>query len=122
MLLCLKLEKCFFYFVSIAFICYICDGIIRTFFLLMKINSNYKLREIAGETIVVNQGVAGTDMTRIISLNASARLLYEQLSGKEFTLEDAAKVLEDTYGIGHEQALADAGKWVESLRNCNVIE
>lgn len=122
MLLCLKLEKCFFYFVSIAFICYICDGIIRTFFLLMKINSNYKLREIAGETIVVNQGVAGTDMTRIISLNASARLLYEQLSGKEFTLDDAAKVLEDTYGIGHEQALADAGKWVESLRNCNVIE
>lgn len=88
----------------------------------MKINSNYKLREIAGETIVVNQGVAGTDMTRIISLNASARLLYEQLSGKEFTLEDAAKVLEDTYGIGHEQALADAGKWVKSLRNCNVIE
>ena len=122
MLLCLKMEKCFFYFVSIVFICYICDGIIRTFFLLMKINSNYKLREIAGETIVVNQGVAGTDMTRIISLNASARLLYEQLSGKEFTLEDAAKVLEDTYGIGHEQALADAGKWVESLRNCNVIE
>lgn len=122
MLLCLKLEKYIFYFVSIVFICYICDGIIRTFFLLMKINSNYKLREIAGETIVVNQGVAGTDMTRIISLNASARLLYEQLSGKEFTLEDAAKVLEDTYGIGHEQALADADKWVKSLRNCNVIE
>lgn len=122
MLLCLKMEKCFFYFVSIVFICYICDGIIRTFFLLMKINSNYKLREIAGETIVVNQGVAGTDMTRIISLNASARLLYEQLSGKEFTLEDAAKVLEDTYGIGHEQALADADKWVKPLRNCNVIE
>lgn len=122
MLLCLKLEKYFFYFVSIVFICYICDGIIRTFFLLMKINSNYKLREIAGETIVVNQGVAGTDMTRIISLNTSARLLYEQLSGKEFTLEDAAKVLEDTYGIGHEQALADAEKWVKSLHNCNVIE
>lgn len=87
----------------------------------MKINSNYKLREIAGETIVVNQGVAGTDMTRIISLNASAKLLYEQLSGKEFALEDAAKVLEDTYGIGHEQAMTDAGKWVESLRNCKVI-
>ena len=43
----------------------------------MKINSNYKLREVAGETIVVNQGTAGMDMTRIISLNVSARLLYE---------------------------------------------
>ena len=43
----------------------------------MKINPNYKLRSIAGETIVVNQGTTGMDMTRIISLNVSARLLYE---------------------------------------------
>lgn len=88
----------------------------------MKINSNYKLRSIAGETIVVNQGKTGTDMTRIISLNASAKLLYEQLVGKEFALEDAAKVLVDTYSIGKEQALADAEKWVEALRKCGVIE
>lgn len=87
----------------------------------MKINSNYKLRDVAGETIVVNQGTTGTDMTRIISLNASAKLLYEQLLGKEFVLEDAAKVLEETYGIGHEQAMKDAEKWVEALRNCQVI-
>lgn len=88
----------------------------------MKIKSNYKLRSVAGETIVVNQGVTGTDMTRIISLNASAKWLYEQLLGKDFELEDAAKVLEETYGIGWEQAMIDAGKWAEALRNCGVIE
>ena len=88
----------------------------------MKINSNYKLRSIAGETIVVNQGTTGIDMTRIISLNASAKLLYEQLLDKEFTLEDAAKVLVDTYDIGGEQALADAEKWADALRKCGVIE
>ena len=38
----------------------------------MKINSNYKIREVAGETIVVNQGTTGMDMTRIISLNTSS--------------------------------------------------
>lgn len=88
----------------------------------MKINSNYKIREIAGETIVVNQGTANVNMTRIISLNASARLLYEALAGREFTAEDAAKVLVDTYGIGHEQALKDATVWIESLQKCGVIE
>lgn len=88
----------------------------------MKINSNYKLRSVAGETIVVNQGTTGVDMTRIISLNASAKLLYEELQGKDFAVEDAAKILEDTYGIGHEQAMTDASKWVESLRGCKVIE
>ena len=46
----------------------------------MKINSNYKIREVAGETIVVNQGTTGMDMTRIISLNVLARLLYESLA------------------------------------------
>lgn len=87
----------------------------------MKIQSNYKLRSVAGETIVVNQGQIATDMTRIISLNASARLLYEQLQGKEFTLEEAAQVLVDTYGIGQEQATEDARKWVEALEKCKVI-
>lgn len=88
----------------------------------MKINSNYKIREVAGETIVVNQGTTGMDMTRIISLNASAKLLYESLSEKVFTLEDAAAVLVSTYGISQEQALKDTQVWVEALQKCKVIE
>lgn len=87
----------------------------------MKIKSNYKLREIAGETIIVNQGKTGTDMTRIISLNASARMLYSQLLGKEFTLEEAARLLADTYGISMEQALKDAKVWADALIECKVI-
>lgn len=87
----------------------------------MKINNNYKLREIAGETIVVNQGTTGVNMTRIISLNASAKLLYEQLAGRDFSVADAADILMDTYGIGEEQALRDAEAWAESLKRCGVI-
>ena len=88
----------------------------------MKINSNYKIRKIAGETIIVNQGTANVDMTRIISLNVSACMLYQALEGREFTTADAARVLADAYGIGEAQALADAAKWVESLKECGVIE
>ena len=88
----------------------------------MRIKPNYKLREIAGETIVVNQGVANVNMTRIISLNKSARLLYEEMAGKEFAVEDVAKALVDRYGIEDELALADAQKWIESLKECGVIE
>lgn len=75
-----------------------------------------------GETIVVNQGAAGADMTRIISLNASAKLLFEHLQGKDFTLEDAADVLVETYGIDAEQAITDAGRWVDALKKCGVIQ
>ena len=87
----------------------------------MKINPNYKLREIAGETIVVNQGTAEVNMTRIISLNASARLLYESLANKDFTLEDVAQILSDTYGIPAEVAKKDAQVWVEALQKCGII-
>jgi hypothetical protein len=88
----------------------------------MKIKSDYRLREIAGETIIVNQGKEGVDMTRIISLNSSAKMLYEQLAGKEFCFEEAAQVLMDTYGIDSELALNDAGKWIDALKECKVIE
>lgn len=102
---------------EIRYLCRINDIKIRK----MKINANYKLREIAGETIIVNQGTTGTDLTRIISLNASAKLLYEKLAGQEFEVEDAARILTETYGIGAEQALTDATTWVEALKKCKVI-
>lgn len=87
----------------------------------MRINTDYKLREIAGETIVVNQGVTETNLTRIISLNASARLLWEKLSTKDFEMEDAVSVLIDTYGIDRKQAIQDATAWMEALKKCNII-
>ena len=71
---------------------------------------------------MVNQGTTGMDMTRIISLNVLARLLYESLAEKEFTTEDAAHILKATYGIGLEQAMKDAQVWVDALMKCKVIE
>lgn len=87
----------------------------------MKIKANYKLRKVAGETIIVNQGTTEADITRIISLNSSAQMLWENLSGKEFTVEDAAQLLVDTYGIGQEQAMNDASAWIDALKGCDVI-
>ena len=89
---------------------------------IMKINSNYKLREIAGETIIVNQGMAGTDMTRIISLNSSARFLYESLEEKTFSTDDVTDALLAKYSISKEQAAKDAQAWVDALVGCKVIE
>ena len=88
----------------------------------MKIKSEYKLREIAGEIIIVNQGTVGIDMTRIISLNDSARELYEHLVDKDFTLDDAAGVLVDIYDIPLLQAQRDAELWIDALKKCGVIE
>lgn len=87
----------------------------------MKIDSNFKLRFIAGENIIVNQGTPDADLTRIISLNASARLLWEKFSGKDFLADEVSCLLAETYHIPMQQAERDAAHWIATLKECNVI-
>lgn len=46
----------------------------------MKIREEYKVREMAGEHVVIMQGRLGVDMTKIISLNESALYLWNACS------------------------------------------
>lgn len=69
----------------------------------------------------MNQGTPDADLIRIISLNASARLLWERLSGKDFTLKEAASILVETYRISQKQAEKDAATWVDALKKCHVL-
>lgn len=55
----------------------------------MKINSNYKLREIAGEKMVVIKGPIGADLTKVVMLNSSAELQWSSLQGKDFLRKEA---------------------------------
>lgn len=87
----------------------------------MKINENFKVRAIAGENLIVKQGAQTADMTKIISLNDSALLLWKALSGREFTLDEAAAVLINTYGIEAERARLDAQAWTNQLIKCGVM-
>ena len=87
----------------------------------MKIKDNYKVREIAGENLIVKQGESQADMTKVISLNNTALLLWKELQGNDFSLEDAAHVLIERYSIPKELALVDAQKWVDALDSCGVL-
>lgn len=87
----------------------------------MKFREEYKVRSMAGENVVIMQGEAGSDMTRIISLNDSSLLLWNELQGKEFEVADVANILVATYEIDTEVAERDAKAWVEKLQECNLI-
>lgn len=87
----------------------------------MKFKEGYKVRSMAGENVVIMQGTAGSDMTRIISLNDSSLLLWNELQGKEFEVADVANILVENYGIDTETAERDAKAWVEKLHECNLI-
>jgi hypothetical protein len=88
----------------------------------MKIKQQYKVREMAGEHVVIMQGKFGTDMTRIISLNESALYLWNAIYEVDFSVDTVANLLAEHYGIDDEVALRDAARWVEKLDDCGLLE
>ncbi len=87
----------------------------------MKLREEYKVREMAGEHVVIMQGRYGADMTRVISLNESSLYLWNQLHGREFEVEDAARLLTERYDVDPKTALKDAAAWVDKLKECKLI-
>ena len=71
----------------------------------MKLKSDYKVRKIAGESVIVRMGQQNVKMTTIISLNPTSEWLWEQLQGVEFDAEKVADLLTGEYEVEREVAL-----------------
>ena len=87
----------------------------------MRFDERKKVRTVAGENIVIMQADGEADMTKVVALNESAMLVYEQLKGKEFAVADVARVLTDGYEVDEATALADAEELVASMRREHLI-
>lgn len=88
----------------------------------MKLKSDYKIRKIAGESVIVRMGINNVKMTTIISLNSTSEWLWEQLVGEEFDAEKVADLLTAEYEVSREVALIDARKWIEMLQQADLIQ
>lgn len=88
----------------------------------MKIKEQFKVREMAGEHVVIMQGSSFSDLTRIISLNESALYLWNALEGKTFDTAAVANLLAEHYGIDDEIALRDAQRWLDKLDECGLLD
>lgn len=87
----------------------------------MKLNENLKIRDIAGESVVLMPAKDGKDMTRVLALNSSSRYLWDTLIGKDFDTEDVVKALLDRYEVEEDRAREDAAKWISQLVELGVL-
>lgn len=87
----------------------------------MRFDERKKVRTVAGENIVIMQADGEADMTKVVALNESAMLVYEQLKGKEFAVADVARVLTDGYEVDEATAMSDAEELVASMRCEHLI-
>ena len=87
----------------------------------MRISENFKVHEVANEHIILAPGI-DVDMTRAMSFNESAMMLYTKLRGRDFEEEDVVRLLTEEYDVDEEVATADAKEWIKSLKDNGLIE
>ena len=88
----------------------------------MRIKQGYKVRELAGENVVIMQGRSGADMTRVISLNNSSLLLWNNLLDVDFSADEVKRILLENYDVDEAVAAADAQAWVEKMQQTGLVE
>ena len=71
----------------------------------------------------IKEAVSGTTLATYKKNSYVERLdAYLALAEKNFTREEAAKILMENYGITEEMAQNDAGIWIDNLVKCGIIE
>lgn len=88
----------------------------------MKLKEGFALRDVCGAKVVTPSGLGNMNFNKLIHLNSSAALLWENFYGKEFSAEDMANFLVETYGIDLERATTDVAALVESWQKAEVLE
>jgi hypothetical protein len=88
----------------------------------MKLLDGLVLRPLLGEHIVTGEGLTRVDFSRVVSLNATAAYLWEQVEGKDFTPDDLVALLTARYDVDEARAREDVDKLLASWREAGLIE
>lgn len=87
----------------------------------MKINTKYKVRQVAGENIVLVQGRNPGDMTSVVAFNDSSLYLWNSLLDKDFEIEDVVSLLTERYEVDEAVAAKDAESWIKTLEERGML-
>ena len=87
----------------------------------MKIKKGFTVRNIAGSDIVVPVGNAEKIFNGMITLNESGACFWNALL-KDTTVDEVVKKVTSEYDVDEERAKADVEKFIEQLRENNLIE
>jgi len=88
----------------------------------MKIKNGLKIRNIAGENVVMLRSNMAESTSKILSFNATSVYLWESLVGREFTVEDVCSLLLEKYDVPEDKAGEDASAWVAKLEEAGALD
>jgi len=88
----------------------------------MKTKKGYTLRDLGSEHILVAEGLEAVDFTRMISMNASAAFLWQEVEGKDFDADTLADLLVEGYDIPRDVAIRDVAALLQTWKDANLID
>lgn len=89
----------------------------------MRIKKGFVLREVCGENVIMGEGLETVNFNKLINLNETAALLWKKaMELGNFTAEQLADALTETYEVSHEQALSDAEALTAQWKEVGLIE
>ena len=87
----------------------------------MKVKKEFILKSVANQYVVVPVGKEAVNFNGMLTLNKTAKLLYEALAVDK-TIEELVSVLTDTYDISEEYARRDVLEFIKTLESKNILE
>lgn len=86
----------------------------------MKVNSEYVMREIAGDTILIPIGDTINNFNGLVILNELAKFIWEKMPQAKDE-EELLNYILDEYEVDREVAKADLDEFLEMLKKENII-
>lgn len=87
----------------------------------MKIKNGFAKRDIAGSTIVVPVGSTAKEFNGMITLNDSGSFIWDCFL-KDISIDEAVEAVLAEYDVEREKAQADVERFVNMLKENNIIE
>ncbi|MBI9008559.1 MAG: PqqD family protein [Tenericutes bacterium] len=87
----------------------------------MKIKSNYVLREIGDQFVVVPIGEEAIKFNGIITLNNSGKFLFKQLQ-EDKQITDLVEAILDKYEVSEAKASKDVQNFINILKENDLLE
>lgn len=88
----------------------------------MILKKGFKSRMICGEFVLIPCASEQVNFNRLVSMNDSARFLWENLQGRDFQLQDMVNMLLEEYDVSEELARSDCDKLLSDWTEAGLLE
>ncbi len=88
----------------------------------MKLRKGFKGMVVCGEFVLMPIVAQQVDFNRLISMNDTARFLWDHLQNMEFQLQDMIDMLLGEYDVTESQARTDCEKLLADWTEAGLIE